>query len=109
MPKLLAQVRQQIRTLHYSIRTEEAYVFWIKDYILFHRKRRLSVLWEQDISKCLSHLATGRNVAASTQNQALSAILFLYCEVLNAPLDWIDNKRARREARTPPARSLLLR
>jgi integron integrase len=102
MPKLLTQVRLQIRTLHYSIRTEEAYVFWIKDYILFHHKCHPSKLREQDISKWLSHLATERNVAASTQNQALSAILFLYREVLNAPLDWIDNiERARKPARLP--------
>ena len=102
MPKLLSQVRQQIRTLHYSIRTEQAYIFWIRDYILFHNKRHPSELKEADISRWLSHLATKRNVAASTQNQALSAILFLYREVLNLPLDWIDNvERAKKPARLP--------
>ncbi|MBA2733992.1 MAG: integron integrase [Acidobacteria bacterium] len=102
MPKLLSQVRQQIRTLHYSIRTEEAYVYWIKDYILFHHKRHPSELSEQDIGRWLSNLANERNVAASTQNQALSAILFLYREVLNVSLDWIDNiARAKKPARLP--------
>jgi integron integrase len=102
MPKLLTQVRRQIRTLHYSIRTEEDYVYWIKDYILFHRKRHPSELGEQDISKWLSHLANERHVAASTQNQALSAILFLYREVLNVSLNWIDNiERAKKPARLP--------
>ncbi|HUQ33639.1 MAG TPA: phage integrase N-terminal SAM-like domain-containing protein [Pyrinomonadaceae bacterium] len=85
MPKLLTQARLQIRTLHYSIRTEEAHVFRLKGYILFHNKRHPSELREQDISRWLSHLATERNVAASTQNQALSAILFLYREALNVP------------------------
>ena len=102
MPKLLSQVRQQIRTLHYSIRTEEAYVYWIRDYILFHHKRHPSELSEKDISRWLSHLANERNVAASTQNQALSAILFLYREVLNVSLNWIDNiERAKKPARLP--------
>lgn len=102
MPKLLSQVRQQIRTRHYSIRTEEAYVFWIRDYILFHNKRHPSELNERDISNWWSHLATERNVAASTQNQALSAILFLYRDVLNVSLDWIDNiERAKKPARLP--------
>ena len=102
MPKLLTQVRQQIRTRHYSIRTEEAYVFWIRDYILFHNKRHPSELNERDIGKWLSHLATERKVAASTQNQALSAILFLYRDVLDVSLDWIDNiERAKKPARLP--------
>jgi integron integrase len=102
MPKLLSQVRQQIRTRHYSIRTEEAYVYWIKDYILFHGKRHPFELREQDISNWLSHLANERKVAASTQNQALSAILFLYRDVLNVSLDWIVNiERAKKPARLP--------
>src|SRR5215210_1386170 len=102
MPKLLSQVRQQIRTRHYSICTEEAYVFWIRDDILFHEKRHPSELNERDIGKWLSYLATERKVAASTQNQALSAILFLYRDVLNVSLDWIDNiERAKKPARLP--------
>ena len=102
MPKLLSQVRQQIRTRHYSIRTEEAYVSWIRDYILFHQKRHPAELNERDIGAWLSYLATERKVAASTQNQALSAILFLYREVLKVSLDWIDNiERARKPARLP--------
>jgi hypothetical protein len=91
MPKLLTQVRQQIRTLRYSLRTEEAYVYWAKDYIRFHHKRHPSELKEQDIRRWLSHLATERKVAASTQNQALSCHPLSYREVLNVPLDWTDN------------------
>ncbi len=102
MPKLLEQVRQAIRTRHYSIRTEQAYLYWIKDYILFHHKRHPSELNEQHISSWLAHLAVKRKVAASTQNQALSAILFLYRDVLNLTLDWIDNiERAKKPARLP--------
>ncbi|HEX8137639.1 MAG TPA: integron integrase [Pyrinomonadaceae bacterium] len=102
MPRLLDQVRQALRTRHYSIRTEQAYLYWIKDYILFHHKRHPAQLNEQHIGTWLTHLATKRKVAASTQNQALSAILFLYRDVLNLTLDWIDNiERAKRPARLP--------
>ena len=102
MPKLLEQVRQAIRTRHYSIRTEQAYLYWIKDYILFHHKRHPSELNEQHIGSWLAYLAVKRKVAASTQNQALSAILFLYRDVLNLTLDWIENiERAKKPARLP--------
>jgi integron integrase len=102
MPKLLDQVRLALRTRHYSIRTEQAYLYWIKDYILFHHKRHPSDLNEQHIGTWLTHLAVKRKVAASTQNQALSAILFLYRDVLNLTLDWIDNiERAKKPARLP--------
>lgn len=74
MPKLLDQVRLTLRARHYSIRTEQSYVSWIRDFILFHRKRRPRELGEQHISSWLSHLATDRRVAASTQNQAFSPI-----------------------------------
>ena len=81
-PKLLDQVRAKIRLKHYSIRTEQACVDWIRPYILFHGKRRPQEMGKPEVEQFLSHLAVERNVAASTQNQALSAILPLYKEVL---------------------------
>lgn len=77
MAKLLEQVRAAVRIRHYSYRTEKTYVHWIKQYILFSNKRHPAELGPQDVSSFLSHLAVDRNVAASTQNQALAAILFL--------------------------------
>lgn len=79
--KLLDQVRQAIRVKHYSIRTEEAYVNWIKRYILFHNKRHPQEMGVSEIEAFLTHLAVQQNVATSTQNQALSALLFLYRRV----------------------------
>jgi site-specific recombinase XerD len=81
-PKLLDQVREAIRAKHYSHRTEEAYVQWILRFILFHNKRHPAEMGELEINQFLSHLAVKEKVAASTQNQALCAILFLYREVL---------------------------
>lgn len=102
MPKLLDSVRITLRTRHYSIRTEQAYLAWIRDYILFHNKRHPAELGQLHVSAWLSHLAVNRQVSASTQNQALSAILFLYREVLNLSLDWIENvQRASKPARLP--------
>ncbi len=102
MSLLLDQVRDQIRTLHYSIRTEEAYLNWIRQFILFHGKRHPNEMGASEISRFLSHLATERNVAASTQNQALSALLFLYREVLGKSIDWVDDvERARKPQRLP--------
>ena len=101
-PKLLDQVRDKIRFKHYSIRTEHAYVDWIKRYILFHGKRHPQEMGKQEAEQFLSHLAVDRNVAASTQNQALSAILFLYKEVLEQDIGWLENvERAKRPARLP--------
>jgi len=80
--KLLDRVRDSVRARHYSIRTEEAYVTWAKRYILFHGKKHPSAMGAEEINAFLTNLAVDRNVAASTQNQALSAILFLYREVL---------------------------
>ena len=85
-PRLLDQVREALRVCHYSIRTEEAYVQWMKRYVLFHNKRHPSELGERDVSAYLTHLASEKNVAASTQNQALSAVLCLYKKVLNQAL-----------------------
>lgn len=102
MSKLLDQVRDQCRSLHYSIRTEEAYLKWIREFIVFHRKRHPALMGATEISRFLSHLARERNVAASTQNQALSALLFLYRQVLNEPIEWVDNvERAKKPQRLP--------
>jgi len=80
-PKLLDQVRNIIRRKHYSIRTEQAYVDWIKRFIIYHNKCHPAEMAEEEVAQFLTHLARDLNVAASTQNQALSALLFLYKEV----------------------------
>ena len=85
-PKLLDQVRDKIRTKHYSIRTEAAYTDWIKRFILFHDKRHPLQMGAVEVEAFLSHLAVKGKVSASTQNQAKSAILFLYRYVLEADL-----------------------
>ena len=90
-PKLLDQVRCAIRTRHYSRRTEEAYVNWIKKFILFHKKRHPAEMGEKEISEFLNHLAVKVNVAASTQNQALCAIVFLYQHVLKRDIGEFEN------------------
>jgi len=101
-PKLLDRVRWHLRVKHYSIRTEEAYTDWVRRFILFHRKRHPIDMGEQEIAAFLTHLAVDRHVAASTQNQALSALLFLYQEVLGRKLDFIGNvERVRRPAKLP--------
>jgi integron integrase len=101
-PKLLELVRMTIRSRHYSRRTEKSYVGWIKRFILFHGKRHPREMGEGEITSFLSHLATKKRVSASTQNQALSAILFLYREVLKIDLDWLDGfVRAQRPRRLP--------
>ena len=101
-PRLLDRVRNKIRVKHYSIRTEQAYVDWIRRFILFHGKRHPEQMGAKEIETFLSHLAVDRNVAASTQNQALSAILFLYREVLETELPWLENvTRAKKPQRLP--------
>jgi integron integrase len=101
-PRLLDRVRESIRTKHYSIRTEQAYVDWIRRFILFHGKRHPLEMGKVEIEGFLTHLAVNRNVAASTQNQALSALLYLYREVLGRDLPWLDDvTRARRPSRLP--------
>lgn len=89
-PKLLDQVRQAIRARHYSKRTERTYVDWIKRFIFFHGKRHPSEMAEPEINQFLTDLAVNKKVSASTQNQALSAILFFYQHVLQKPLEWIN-------------------
>jgi integrase len=90
-PKLLDQVRDKLRVKHYSIRTEQTYVDWIKRYIFFHDKRHPKDMGAQDVEAFLTHLAVAGKVSASTQNQAKSALLFLYREVLEIQLPWLDN------------------
>ena len=102
MSQLLDRVREAIRTRHYSIRTEESYLRWIRQYIIFFNKRHPAEMGPPEISAFLSHLAVNRNVAASTQNQALSALLFLYREVLDMPVEWLDDiERAKKPKRLP--------
>jgi integron integrase len=101
-PKLLDQVRDRIRVKHYSIRTEGLYVHWVKRFILFHGKRHPLEMGAAEVEAFLTHLAVQGHVAASTQNQALSALLFLYKEVLAVDLPWLDNVvRAKRPQRLP--------
>lgn len=90
-PKLLDQVRDKLRVKYYSIRTEQTYVDWIKRYIFFHGKRHPKDMGAHDVEAFLTHLAVAGKVAASTQNQAKSALLFLYREVLEIQLPWLDN------------------
>jgi integron integrase len=99
---LLDEVRKVIRLLHYSIRTEEAYVQTIRRFILYHHKRHPRDMGVDEIRQYLSHLATDGNVAASTQNVALCALLFLYRQVLEIDLPLIENvERAKRPKRVP--------
>jgi integron integrase len=101
-PKLLDQVRQASRTRHYSYMTEKAYVGWIKRFIFFHDKRHPAEMGEPEIARFLSSLATDSKVSASTQNQALHAILFLYQEVLQRKIGFIEGVvRAQRPKRFP--------
>ena len=101
-PKLLDQVREAIRMRHYSRRTEEAYTHWIRTYIVFHRKAHPSSLGAADVTAFVSWLAVDRQVSASTQNQALSAVLFLYRSVLSIDLGSIPPVvRARTPERLP--------
>jgi integrase len=100
--KLLDRVRAAIRAHHYSLRTEEAYVGWVRRFILFHHKRHPAEMGEPEINQFLTHLAVVENVAASTQNQTLSGILFLYQEVLGRDLDRIEGiVRAKKPKRLP--------
>jgi len=99
--KLLDQMRDIIRTKHYSYRTEETYLDWARRYILFHQKRHPTEMGATEIQVFLAHLASERRVAASTQNQALSAILFLYREVLHKEIEPVLLSSAKRPERLP--------
>ena len=101
-PKLLDQVCAAIRVRHYSLRTEETYVHWTKRFILFHGKRHPGEMGEQEIAQFLTALAIEQHVSAATQNQALNALVFLYRQVLQREVGWIDNLvRAKRSQRLP--------
>src|SRR5881409_3748448 len=101
-PSLLTQLRVAIRTRHYSPRTEEAYVQWVRRFVRFCGLRHPRELGPSDVTRFLSSLAVDANVSASTQNQALAAIVFLYREVLNMPVGWLNALvRAKRPRRVP--------
>lgn len=101
-PRLLDQVRDRIRSKHYSLRTEQAYIDWIKRFIHFHGKRHPLKLGAREVEQFLTHLAVAHNVAAATQNQAKSALLFVYREVLGVELPWLkDVTQAKVPTRVP--------
>jgi integron integrase len=101
-PKLLDQVRDELRKRHYSHRTEEAYTGWIRAYIRYHGIRHPREMGKEEVEGFLSHLAVHQQVAAATQNQALAALLFLYRDVLGVTLEWLDNVvRAKKPVRLP--------
>ena len=97
-PKLLEQVNEQIRLRHYGHRTEKTYILWIKKYIYYHQKRHSAEMSSSEINNFLSYLASEKHVAASTQNQALNAILFLYRNVLDMEIE-IGEKFVRQSDR----------
>lgn len=100
--RLLDQVRETIRRKHYSLRTEATYIDWIKRYIFFHQKRHPEEMGAPEMEQFLNYLAVKRQVAASTQNQALSALVFLYREVLHKDFEWMEKlERAKKPARLP--------
>ncbi len=106
-PRLLDQVRDQIRLKHYSIRTERVYCEWVKRYIRFHKYRHPLEMGAAEIEAFLSDLAVRRDVSASTQNQALAALLFLYKQVLKQELPWLGEVvRAKKPARLPVVLSI---
>jgi integron integrase len=101
-PRLLEQVHETARRRYFSRRTEQAYVYWIRKFIFFTGKQHPATLGEAEVTAFLNYLASQRHVAASTQNQALSALLFLYKEVLGRELAWLDGlQRAHRPPRLP--------
>jgi integrase len=101
-PRLMDRVRAAARLRHLSPRTETAYAGWIRQFILFHGKRHPDTMAEPEVSAFLSSLATNRRVSASTQNQALAALLFLYAHVLERKLHWMHELvRAKRPERLP--------
>lgn len=87
---MVDQIRKAIRVKHYSYRTEQTFIYWIKKFMLFNNKRHPNEMGEKEINRFLTYLAVNRKVAASTQNQALCAILFLYRHVLKKQIGWID-------------------
>ena len=113
-PKLLDQMRDVIRTLHYSVRTEQAYADWSRRFILFHKKRHPKEMGKEEIEAFLTHLAVEARVSASTQSQAKAALLFLYQRVLKVDVEWLKDVVAAKQPQRLPtvltieeARSLL--
>lgn len=101
-PKLLTDISSKMRASSYSQKTIEAYVYWIKDFIHFNGKKHPKELSKENIESYLTHLAVKRNVSASTQNQALSSILYLYKNIIKKEVGWLDDVvRARRSRRLP--------
>src|SRR5206468_3503493 len=101
-PKLLDRMTTLLRARHYSVRTIEAYVWWAKRYILFHKKRHPASMGAEEANAFLSHLAVEAHLSAATQNQAMAALLFLYRHVLDQPLPWLkDLIKAKRAMRLP--------
>ena len=101
-PKLLDEVRAHIQRLNYSIRTEDAYVDWVRRFVLFHDKRHPREMGAAEIEAFLTHLAVVGKVSASTQNQAKSALLFLYRAVLNVDLPWLGDIASARQGKRLP-------
>jgi integron integrase len=99
--KLLDQLREKCRLKHFSMSTEKSYVDWVRRYILFHGKKHPNEMGTKEIELFLTHLAVVRNVSASTQNQALSALLFLYKEVLNIEIDGVNAIRSKKPTKLP--------
>ena len=101
-PKLLDQVRTAIRVRYFSLRTEQSYIHWVKRFFFFHNKRHPAMMGEAEVTAFLNHLAVERQVSASTQNLALSSLLFLFEKVLGKELEWLnDLNRVKRPARLP--------
>jgi integron integrase len=106
-PRLLDSVRRRLRLKHYSYRTEQQYVLWIRRFVLFHDKRHPESMGPAEVEAFLNDLAVHQKVSAATQNQALAAILFLYRQVLDRDLPWLDHLiRAKRPQRLPVVLSI---
>nr|QZL14111.1 integron integrase [uncultured bacterium] len=101
-PKLLEQMRSHLRTRHYSIRTEQTYIDWARRFILFHGKKHPRDMGAAQVEAFLTHLAVERNVSASTQNQAKAALLYLYKQVLDIDLPWLDEVVQAKQAQRLP-------
>lgn len=100
--RLLPRVREAIRVRHYSLRTEQAYVGWVRRFVHFHGLRHLREMAATEVAAFLTHLASERNVSASTQGQAKSALLFLYKQVLESELPWLDEVVSAKPSRRLP-------
>jgi len=101
-PRLLDQVRNRCRVRHLRPKTERAYVNWVRRFVVFHHMRHPLEMGAKEVTEFLTHLAVEGQVAASTQNQALSALLFLYREVLERDFGWLDNVVRARKPKTLP-------